>query len=211
MYLPKNRKSSIGVMKIPERLLMTAFHRAVATLPLAAVVRITHMLTVVGRQVRIRSPSRSGGLSRLGRNFSRNAVMGRPTSRGHKPNVVNSTEAFSLWFDAACWSSESSKDRPDKRKIHATPNFPMNNSALKRPPLFPNYRGDLLSAEVSHVDNRYDRSLTAGNARARPTATNIPNKKKFLLENWRHFCSSDGADFSEFAPPRSSVLGFLES
>ena len=102
MYLPKNRKSSIGVMKIPDRLLMTAFHRAVATLPLAAVVRITHMLTVVGRQVRIRSPSRSGGLSRLGRNFSRNAVMGRPTSRGHKPNVVNSTEAFSLWFDAAC-------------------------------------------------------------------------------------------------------------
>lgn len=94
--MPKNFKSSMGVIKIPDRLLITAFHKAVATLPPAAVVRITHMLTVVGRQVKMSSPSLNGSLKRLGVNLAKNDVSGSPTNKGHKPNVVNNTEAFNL-------------------------------------------------------------------------------------------------------------------
>ena len=81
---------------MPDRLLMTAFHSAVATLPPADVVRMTHILTVVGRHVKMSSPSRSGSLRRPGRNFSRKDVSGSPTNRGHNPKVVRRTEAFNL-------------------------------------------------------------------------------------------------------------------
>lgn len=137
MYLPKNFNNSMGVTKMPDRLLITAFHRAVATLPPAEVVKMTHMLTVVGRQVKINSPSRNGSLRRPGRNLPRNDVSGRPTNKGHNPKVVNKTDAFNLWLEAACLSSDSSKESPERRKIQATPNLPMNNSARKRPPLLP--------------------------------------------------------------------------
>ena len=139
MYFPKKRRSSIGVIKIPDKLLITAFQRAVATLPPAEVVKITHMLTVVGKHVKIKSPSLRGSLKRLGRNLAKKDVSGRPTNKGHNPKVVSNTEAFNLWFEAACLSSESSNERPERRKMQATPNLPMKSSALKRPPLLPNW------------------------------------------------------------------------
>lgn len=94
--MPKKRSKSSGVMKIPAKLLMTALKRAVATLPPAAVVRITHMLTVVGKHVNMRSPSRRGAERRFGKTFSRNRVKGSPTRKGHTRKVVKVTAPFNL-------------------------------------------------------------------------------------------------------------------
>lgn len=137
IYLPKKRSRSSGVMNMPAKLLMTALKRAVAMLPPAAVVRITHMLTVVGKHVKMRRPSRRGAERRLGKKSARSRVKGSPTIIGHRPKVVKVTAPFNLWLEAACLSSESSRERPDNRNIHATPNFPMKRSACSVPPLFP--------------------------------------------------------------------------
>ena len=94
--MPKKRSKSKGVIKIPAKLLMTALKRAVATLPPAAVVRMTHILTVVGRQVKIRSPSLSGAERRSGKALARNLVKGSPTKNGQTPKVVRRTDPFNL-------------------------------------------------------------------------------------------------------------------
>ena len=135
--MPKKRSKSIGVMKIRARLLMTALKRAVATLPPAAVVKMTHILTVVGKQVKMSSPSLRGADRRFGKALARKRVKGSPTSNGQSPNVVKRTDPFNLWLEAACFSSESSRERPDKRKMQATPNLPTKRSARSVPPLFP--------------------------------------------------------------------------
>jgi hypothetical protein len=67
MLAPKKRISKAGVKKIPPRLLMTALHSDDATFPPAAEVRKMHILTVVGRQVRMSNPSSSAGVSSVGK------------------------------------------------------------------------------------------------------------------------------------------------
>lgn len=71
-------------MKIPAKLLMTAPNNAVATLPPAAVVKMTHMLIVVGKHVKIKRPSRSGVDSSDGNVVAIKLVKGSPTSTQDK-------------------------------------------------------------------------------------------------------------------------------
>lgn len=136
---PTNRKSNAGVTNIPARLLMTALHNEEATLPPAADVSMMHMLTVVGRHVRMRSPSRSVGGSKLGANFRMPLVTGSPTRNGQAANVPSWMAAFSLKLEKAFVNSDSSRDRPESKNMNATPNFPMNSSGRRKLPLLPNY------------------------------------------------------------------------
>ena len=88
-YSPKNRRSRAGVTKMPITLLITALQSADATFPPAAVVRMMHMLMVVGRQVSISSPSRIDLGNKLGRNAPNPFVSGRPTRKGQATNIIN--------------------------------------------------------------------------------------------------------------------------
>mmetsp|Transcript_35037 Transcript_35037/g.51219 ORF Transcript_35037/g.51219 Transcript_35037/m.51219 type:complete len:133 (+) Transcript_35037:765-1163(+) len=83
---------------------------------------------------------------------------GRPMANGHATNVMNCMREFKDTFDTASFKSANLRDRPDSKKMHVTPNFPMNNSGLSIPPFCP----------------------SLGKARANETATIIPSKKKFL-------------------------------
>ena len=138
MEVPKNCRSKAGVKNTPPRLLITALHNDDATFPPAADVRKIHMLTVVGKQVRMRMPSSSAGGRRFGKNVARTYFNGTPTRKGHTTNVDNCTAALSLWLDAASFSSDSSSESPDSRKIKVTPNFPIKSSGLRSPPSLPN-------------------------------------------------------------------------
>ena len=89
MDSPKNRRSRAGVTKMPITLLITALQSADATFPPAAVVRMMHMLMVVGRQVSISSPSRIDLGNKLGRNAPNPFVSGRPTRKGQATNIIN--------------------------------------------------------------------------------------------------------------------------
>lgn len=135
--VPKNLKSKAGVSNIPAMLLMTVLHRAVATFPPDAVVKMIHMLIVVGRQVSIKRPS-SNGLERSdGANSSKPFVNGTPTKNGHTPNVMSWIRPFNFKFAAALVSSESLRLSPERRKMTVTPNFPMNSSGFSMPPFLP--------------------------------------------------------------------------
>jgi len=135
--LPKNHNSSAGVNDIPAILLMTVLHSAVATLPPLADVNSMHMLIVVGKHVRMSTPSSSGFGSRAGRIFSMPLVRGKPTKNGQAPKVVSWMRMFSFMFFAALASSDILRDRPERRKIMVTPYFPMNSSGQRMLLFFP--------------------------------------------------------------------------
>jgi len=137
MFSPKKRSSNAGVANMPKTLLMTALLRADATFPPDAEVRSIHIFTVVGRHDSINSPSSMDGGSRPGRNDRRMRVRGTPTSAGHAPNMASWTSEFSLKCVTASASSESWRDRPERRNMHVTPNFPINSSGRRTPPFIP--------------------------------------------------------------------------
>ena len=138
-WVPKNRRISAGVRSIPAMLLMTALQRAEATLPPADDVRITHILTVVGRQVRISNPSNRGAGRMVGKNFFIAWVKGSPTKNGQTANVTNCMDVLSLMFENAPFNSDTSRDSPESKKIKVTPNFPINSSGFNMPPFVPSY------------------------------------------------------------------------
>jgi hypothetical protein len=96
MDCPKKRNSNAGVRNIPAKLLMTALQSDDATLPPEDDVSKMHMLIVVGKQVSMSKPSKSAGGKRLGRKVLRAFVKGRPTRKGHTPNVTSCTAPFNL-------------------------------------------------------------------------------------------------------------------
>ena len=140
MLLPKNLNSKMGVMKIPDILLITALHKAEATFPPDADVRMMHMLMVVGRHVKMRSPSSRALGKRFGANNSIPFVSGKPAKNGQAPNVMACINPFSFMFVAAFVSSESLRLRPERRKMDVTPYFPMKSSGLNMLPFFPSCR-----------------------------------------------------------------------
>mmetsp|Transcript_13144 Transcript_13144/g.17199 ORF Transcript_13144/g.17199 Transcript_13144/m.17199 type:complete len:248 (+) Transcript_13144:1792-2535(+) len=157
---PKNLKRSAGVRNIPAMLLMIALHNADAVFPPEAVVKITHMLTVVGRQVSISNPSnKASGKRPVRKTLEKRNFMGRPMRYGHAAKVPSCINELSLKFDAAALSCDNSSARPDNRNIKVTPYLPINNSGRRTPPLDPREGHILASA----------------------TATNIPTRKKFLF------------------------------
>jgi hypothetical protein len=83
---PKKYIKSAGVMKIPIMFPITAFARDAATLPFAAPVSKTHILTVVGKHVKIRIPSNKAFGRKLGMSFLIALVRGTPTKKGHARN-----------------------------------------------------------------------------------------------------------------------------
>ena len=86
---PKNLKSNAGVKNIPAKLLITVLHNAVAILPPDAEVSKMHILIVVGKHANINSPSSNGLGSNVGKNAPIPLVNGRPTKKGHAPNVMS--------------------------------------------------------------------------------------------------------------------------
>ena len=138
ILVPRNRSRSAGVTKMPIMFPITALHRADATLPPAAVAKIIHILTVVGRHVMTRIPSRSGVGSKPGRIASKPFVTGRPSKRGQSAKFANCVSPLSFTFLIACDSSDSSSESPDNRKIQVTPYFPMKSSGRSKPPFLPN-------------------------------------------------------------------------
>mmetsp|Transcript_19798 Transcript_19798/g.46061 ORF Transcript_19798/g.46061 Transcript_19798/m.46061 type:complete len:212 (+) Transcript_19798:508-1143(+) len=158
MLAPKKRRSKAGVRKTPAILLMTALHNAVATLPPDAFVKKMHMLIVVGRQLIMSNPSNKEGGNNFGTTRLNVCVNGRPTKSGQAPKVASWMALFSRKLDTASFSSDNSKERPDKRNTNVTPNFPIMSSGLKYPPLLP----------------------TDGNNRANETVRTIPRRKKFF-------------------------------
>ena len=139
MEAPKNRSKSAGVANMPIKFEITALHNAEATFPPAVPVKITHILTVVGRQVRMSKPSKRAFGKRLGKNVSIPLTRGRPTRKGHAKKLTIWTSALSLILATASFNSESSSDSPDRRNMHVTPNWPMKSSGRKIPPFFPNF------------------------------------------------------------------------
>jgi hypothetical protein len=71
---------------MPIILPITALANDAATFPSAAPVNNTHMLTVVGKQVRMRIPSNKAFGKRLGKNLLMAFVKGTPTRKGHTRN-----------------------------------------------------------------------------------------------------------------------------
>ena len=156
---PKNLNSNAGVKKIPAILLMTVLHSDVATFPPDADVRMIHMLIVVGRQVKIKSPS-SNGLERSdGANSSSPFVNGTPTKNGHAPNVMSWMRLFNFKFAAAFVSSASLRLSPERRKITVTPYFPMNSSGLSTLPFFPSCvlesKSEIVETSAEYLYNVY--------------------------------------------------------
>ena len=187
--VPKNRKSKAGVKKIPATLLITALHRAEATFPSADDVRITHMLTVVGRQVRISNPSKRGGDKTFGRNFLIARVKGRPTKKGQAAKVDSWIAVLSLMLEKASFSSDISRDRPESRKIKATPNFPINSSGLKRPPFFPSYdaEGELGACCFQQCNNMVPVDVLRGRAGQTKQQRSYPrggSSSERRIEHW---------------------------
>mmetsp|Transcript_28032 Transcript_28032/g.56314 ORF Transcript_28032/g.56314 Transcript_28032/m.56314 type:complete len:224 (+) Transcript_28032:627-1298(+) len=179
IVVPKNLNSSAGVKKIPAILLITVLHSEVATFPPDADVKMMHMLIVVGRHVKIKSPS-SNGLERSdGANSSSPFVNGTPTKNGQAPNVMSWMRPFNFKFAAAFVSSESLRLSPERRKIMVTPYFPMKSSGLSILPFFP----------------------SSGNSFAKETATPIPMRKKFFDTNALDFATMDGDVASPPPPP----------
>lgn len=134
---PKNLNSKAGVKKIPAMLLITVLQSDVATFPPDADVKIMHILIVVGRHVKIKSPS-SNGLERSdGASASSPFVKGTPTKNGQTPNVMSWMRPFNFKFAAAFVSSDIFRLSPERRKIMATPYFPMKSSGLSTLPFFP--------------------------------------------------------------------------
>eukprot|EP00590_Aulacoseira_subarctica_P010958 CAMPEP_0172427024 /NCGR_PEP_ID=MMETSP1064-20121228/40227_1 /TAXON_ID=202472 /ORGANISM="Aulacoseira subarctica , Strain CCAP 1002/5" /LENGTH=87 /DNA_ID=CAMNT_0013170993 /DNA_START=1112 /DNA_END=1375 /DNA_ORIENTATION=+ len=78
ILVPKNCSNSAGVINMPKKFPMTELHRALAMFPLAAPVKKTHMLTVVGRQVIINIPSKTGSRRTPGRNLLNDVIVGKP-------------------------------------------------------------------------------------------------------------------------------------
>ena len=137
--MPRKNIRSAGVANIPITLPIIALHSDEATFPPAAAVRRTHILTVVGRHVRTKIPSNNVGGKRLGTIFFIVDVKGRPIKKGHAKKEHNWTNIFNLKFVIAFCSSDNSRDNPDSRNMHVTPNLPINNSGLRIPPLAPSY------------------------------------------------------------------------
>lgn len=106
-------------MNIPAALLITALHSEHATFPPEVDVSTTHMLIVVGRQVSINNPSRSGRGRML--NDSSAFVSGRPMQNGHTTNVANCIAMFNDTFEIASDNSDKRKLNPERRKMVATP------------------------------------------------------------------------------------------
>ncbi len=65
---------------------------------------------------------------------------------------------FSFTLVMASFSSDNSRDTPDRRKMQVTPNLPMNSSGLSIPPLTPR----------------------EGKVLAKATAVAIPSKNEFF-------------------------------
>jgi len=101
------------VRNIPARLLITALHRADATFPPAVLVRMTHILTVVGRHIIMRTPSRREEGKKFGTNARIAFVKGLPTRKGHAVNDIIWISRFNFKFDAALASWDNSSDRPE--------------------------------------------------------------------------------------------------
>jgi hypothetical protein len=99
-------------------LLVTALHTAAATLPLAAAVKMTHMLTVVGKQVVMSIPSNNG----RGSTF-RNTTLdnGTPTPMGHARNKMACMSMFNGRFVMALVNWDNSNESPVRRKMNETP------------------------------------------------------------------------------------------
>jgi hypothetical protein len=138
MVVPKKCSRSAGVKKMPPILLRTALQIEVATFPPLADVNMMHMFTVVGKHVMINRPSIKAGGIRLGTTVVKRDLRGAPIRNGHNPNMANCTSPFSLTLATAVVSSELCSDSPERRKISATPYFPMNSSGLNIPPFTPN-------------------------------------------------------------------------
>mmetsp|Transcript_13843 Transcript_13843/g.25044 ORF Transcript_13843/g.25044 Transcript_13843/m.25044 type:complete len:269 (-) Transcript_13843:216-1022(-) len=182
ILFPKNLNNNAGVIKIPAKLLMTVLHNAVATFPPLADVNKMHMLIVVGKHIRISIPSNNGFGNKFGKKVSRPLVNGRPTRKGHAPNVAAWIIAFSFMFFAALLSSASLRLRPERRKMTVTPYFPMNSSGRSRLPFLP----------------------SSGKSLASETATTIPSKKKFF--DTKAFVLSTRDDVGEVvSPPRTAI------
>lgn len=153
---PKNLNSNAGVKKIPAILLITVLHSDVATFPPDADVRMIHMLIVVGRQVKIKSPS-SNGLERSdGASTSNPFVTGTPTKNGQTPNVMSWMRPFNFKFAAAFVSSASLRLSPESKNIMVTPYFPMKSSGLSILPFFPSCalenKSDIDETSVDHLN-----------------------------------------------------------
>mmetsp|Transcript_16605 Transcript_16605/g.24313 ORF Transcript_16605/g.24313 Transcript_16605/m.24313 type:complete len:97 (-) Transcript_16605:16-306(-) len=84
--VPKKYINNAGVTKIPIIFPITALANDAATFPPAAPVNRTHMLTVVGKQVKMRMPSIKALGKKFGSNFLRAVVNGTPTKNGHARN-----------------------------------------------------------------------------------------------------------------------------
>jgi len=113
--LPKNAINNSGVTNTPSKLPITALQSAEATLPPADRVKITHMLTVVGRQDRIKMPSSNVELPTIPK-LLKTEVMGTPNRKGHAKKDVNWTNVFNFQLVAAFLNSETSIDNPDMKK-----------------------------------------------------------------------------------------------